>query len=687
MYRKMDTTIKVPGGGEYVEHCDRGLHEKLSDTTLPGVFGESITTGIDGFTLDKVSPELIEITPSRKIYEPIHIYFHEMNSILGPMPATPSWKVFPVGVENKWRYRSITRRSHPWDMPQIAMTQEGKQDFVNRSSHMHLGARPNSSYNIKDMTSEYFWSWLNEELPPSQALSSGGARYNMVYQSYAAALVQKFVRRAIANGITYHTKTSSNRYVRNCPHFCWPEIAWHVNCPLPENMYFQMIRYYGGVDGSGNQKTPANDTSGFTSWANGGRDQFQRVDFYEHRSKYKEATKDELDSLFWRKQESIYTSADVNMLDFSINDYIEYVGIKGWRKKEWWECEDNMNEVFKYWCSTPSWNLWPKRPVPENETDEQQKQRQWDDYNDFKKASKEGARPGRAVRIDLPLPPGNYGPMISGLRSYSWFPLDLTRGKDDPVDEWGNFFDTDSGWDWEAHRASDFTYDVSNTTSMKLDWWDLFEITEGVGDGYKKGSPLWDDVTATPATKIDTDLSMGEGHSVKTGNETDGYSSRCVGVGGDIEANSEQGSLVNWLLFEVTEDRRPKEIHFFAVPRGLKWVTELGVGAEATWEERFTIGPTNRNNLRIRGPYSILNQMAGRFGATVYEYIYAVLLGTMPGSIAWIIEIVWQDGTRTSYTVWTKKAWKPKDIHTWYGIGSSQVLQAYMSSAAWSSSW
>jgi hypothetical protein len=459
--------------------------------------------------------------------------------------------------------------------------------------------------------------------------------------------------------------------------------------------------------------------------------------FYEHRSSTKQSTQDALGSWWWRRYISDKTRAPVNMQEFSLYDIRLLADLTGgYGANEYWTTQYNMTEQFKYWMSTPlSWTNYPKTPVPENETPEQAIARQQKDWQEYLNACKKGARPGRVVRIQLNLPPGRYVPKIySQTCSYSWFPLDLSKRKGDhTMNGQGHNIDKQMFGSSTA-KLSDGSYypfmnpvdatTVANTSptthigrggmdfwkhkgntnitvlgidqwnvpidekDLDLDWWDLFKVTEGVGDGFYKNSPVWQTPAweAKPLSNMNKNCGFNKGNNPGGGsggqqqsdkhtiNDTD-YSSNKL-VHGDIEANDKIGKEVPYFTIDITEEKRPKEIHFFAASRGTKWVeVSLGgiLGTTQLTEAKWSFGPTNKDHVRIKGAQSIANQLHYKWTTQNFWTMQTALMPTVPNALAWIIEIVYWDGSRASYTVWCKESLAPFYLTKWYGTQNPDI--------------
>jgi hypothetical protein len=712
--------------------------------------------------------DLTEITILPKEYAPIHIYFNEMSAVLYKskfrLSDRPNYKEGggPLGAaggkSSGWRYRYIQKVRHP-EPYNLVMS-----NTANDAGHF-TNARPRNDNGsaISGFPNYMFGSFLSPESLITAAETGFGAKE-----------INQYVRRAVSNGITYHTQCTPGHYVRNCPYWCWPEWLWGQ--PNREDARFELMKFHEGKNDNGVKAEPHTNPERFHDayWINQEyctrhnesfkvtnknkknygytlivSPQYQMTMFYEHRSSQFEKdtngqpAPDIFGSNYYRFFESKYTGWPIQMEDWSQFDVAAWGNedVSGnkkakprldengkpivedtkdqrpkkipWRSLEYWYPEEQMTEQFKYWFTQPAWNSWPKTSAKEDETSEETQERLWRDWNDFVRASKSGnVKPGRASRIRIAPPPGRYAPLVDGVRSYGWYPLNLGKRKPDKDPNTNNtktdpsttFFTKDGGYDYNknARKANgdpswyfstyardpqpeeiskydenwrniqDIDPEAPPTSSsggmaidLNLNWWDLFEITEGSGDGYMYGKPLWGDPGGDSSSEYDHIVCQ-ESFSMMDFFGTGGT------VGGDVPVRrTSKGKRIPYFAFNITADQRPKEIHFLSAPRGLKFIEEyipLGsMGLTRWYNYSWTLGQPDRRHPRLKGP-GFIGSIAKQWPTTNdFLNAYTYLMPTYPGALAWIIEMVDYNGNRTSVTIWMKKALRARRLYTWTG--------------------
>jgi hypothetical protein len=649
-----------------------------------------------GRTISPEEPELVEIEVPRKHYPSIHIYFNELSCALAPSTDGQA------GGKKGWRYRVICKPTH--------------NDYT-QNTQGHFNAASDR------------WDWRE-----------GIGRTKAIENAYDAYDINSRVRQAVSNGLTYHTEVSPNHFVRNCVHWCWPEWKWSQ--PSRENLRFELVKFQEGYDDNGNPYEPDThpemffdsekltqiyeDIHGeepYTRYKENGTwkkktiklcPEEQRVDFYEHRSSQKEDEQDDYGSWYHYQKANYYTNWDVRMEEWSLFDVNKWAGNDGYSSKEYWEIDERMDNDYNYWFTEPNWDNWPKTTASPDETEMEEKQRIWDDWSKFTKASKnEEARPGRVIRINISPPPGRYGIVIDGARSYGWYPLNLCRSRGDSLNDYHggdnrSFFTEDGGIHWEKHcpipgvslenvvsyldglsdsaRRSlfnnDLDWDFSDTEttfipsphfddrpdplsgedsdsdsyieSRDLAWPALYKITEGVGDGHKYGSPMWQ----TPPLDLKLNDKMS---GMKTMGDGEIY--------GDVPVQrTGPGRELPYFILNLTADSRPKEIHFMAAPRGIRYAVEsLTQAGTSQWQYKWTFGRPDHQHPRVKGPYSILRMLYDRWDPDDYYQNFVYVAPTIPGALAWIIETVGFDGKRSSVTIWARRSFRAQKLLTNFG--------------------
>jgi hypothetical protein len=675
--------------------------------------------------LNKNNPYL-EVAVIQEEFPPIDIYFYEMSAMLGPALINPTDN---APAQYLKEISSFT-----------ALGKGAKVSKGGKYAWRYMSISTNNHTNLSYDDNGHYKSAYGDTI---QGISIG--KIMAKWDARKAKEVNDYIRRAVSNGITYHTETSWGHYVRNCPHFCWPELKRLQN--PAENMVFEMVPWTGPADAN-----PKTHPQYAITWAHLNRVsgllpsgivprgdseadkkkrveiaeryrysllRHRRVDFYEHRSSVREDKVDGQGSWWWRRYISDKTRAPVNMCEFSQYDIRMYAGFADtYGPSEYWYPHYANTDQYKYFMSIPSWNIFQKKTLKANETDEEAKQRQWEDLQAYIEACKKGAKPGRVVKIQMRLPPGRYIPKIYGeTRSYSYFPLDLCKQEGDhtqnspflqqqekPEDKkplfTGDYYPFSNPIPWsQAQTVStnvyrglqgmDYWKHKGNTNpeytqadrwnwpvdekQIDLNWWDLFKITEGVGDGFKKGDAMWKSYwEASPLKDMNKHYGFGirklSGGSTrdKDDHKPDDNCEQPTVVPGDVPANDSIGKEIPFWYIDVTKEKRPVEIHFFAASRAVKWIKCTLGGVTGTVEKRelrYTFGPTDWRHIRIKGPHSLYLQHMKRWPmSSSYYYLEACLMPTAPDALAWIVEIVYSDGSRTAVTIWCKVSLAPYNL-------------------------